>query len=82
MNNTTTTEAENCPVLYEIQDRLLAIGWNDDGITETSKNPELQKELQTELSQHIMKCSHSKCQTSYKARVEVGIQTKDGVYLK
>jgi len=80
MNNTTTTEAENCPVLYEIQDRLLAIGWEDD--ENTSKNPELQKAIQNELSQHIMKCSHSKCQISYKARVEVGTQTKDGVYLK
>lgn len=80
MNKTTTTEAENCLVLYKIQDRILAIGWEDD--EDTSKNPELLNQLQNELSQHIMKCSHSECQTSYKARVDVGIQTKDGVYLK
>lgn len=80
MNKTTTTEAENCLVLYKIQDRILAIGWEDD--EDTSKNPELLNQLQNELSQHIMKCSDPQCQRSYKARVEVGIQTKDGVYLK
>ena len=79
-NSNNTTEPQDCPVLYKIQDRLLAIGFEDD--ENTSKNPELQKSIQNEISQHVMKCNHSKCQISYNARVEVGIQTKDGVYLK
>jgi hypothetical protein len=71
---------EKCETLYKLQDDLLRIGV--DETTDESLDEEKRQEVQFQMSQHFMTCTHPDCVTSFKARVEVGIQTTDGVYLK
>jgi hypothetical protein len=75
--NTTITE---CEILDKLQGTLLAIGVDEE--TDESNNEDERQEIQFQMSQHFMNCTHLDCIKSFKARVEVGIQTTDGVYLK
>jgi len=72
--------SSECIIVYKIQDEMLAIGINP--ITDESKNPTLEYELQQKLSTHLVSCTHPQCQKSFKARCDVGLQTIDGKYLR
>lgn len=72
--------SSNCLIVYKLQDEMLAIGINP--ITDECKDPELDHSLQQTLSKHLISCTHPQCQKSFIARVQVGLQTKDGEYLK
>ena len=72
--------SSNCILVYKLQDKILDIGI--DPMTDESVNPQLEHELQQKLSKHLVSCTHPQCQKSFKARVEVGLQTDQGEYLK
>lgn len=71
---------QECITLEKLQDTLLKIGIDEE--TDESNNEDELQEVQYQMSQHFMSCKHPDCITSFHARVEVGIQTTDGVYLK
>jgi len=75
-----TTNVKECNILEKLQDTLLSIGVDEE--TDNSLDKEESQEIQFQMSRHFMTCKHLDCVTSFKARVEVGIQTVDGVYLK
>ena len=71
---------QECNIIYDLQTEDLSIGF--DAITDECENPELALDIQQRMSKHFSICDNDDCKISLNARVNVGIQTIDGIYLK